>query len=310
MTQEGWYQGKGGPISSKADISALSAAQIITAVDGSTQDMGVLGEADGTVVGPSDPLTNLRPAENGLKKYKVLKGDTIKKIASQFGIDVETIKSANPGARSSVRPGQILTILPVSGVVYDVQRTDTLESILSRFNVDRVLFEKFNPEYQKIFSNGAGSLVLPYPKGIKPGVVVSQDAGLPDLIGYFALPTKGAWNWGELHEYNAVEFAGKCGAEIYASADGLVVPDPKLGEGNGNGTDVWNDGYGLFILVEHANGTHTRYAHLGKVLARIGEEVKKGQILGLMGNTGNTHGPTGCHLHFEVEGAKNPFVTK
>ena len=93
---------------------------------------------------------------------------------------------------------------------------------------------------------------------------------------------------------------------MYAAAEGIVVPDEKLGDG----TEGWNDGYGIFVLLEHPNGTRTRYAHLGKVLVKAGEELRSGAIIGVMGNTGNTHGPTGCHLHFEVLGAKNPFAIR
>lgn len=72
----------------------------------------------------------------------------------------------------------------------------------------------------------------------------------------------------------------------------------------------WNNGYGTFVLIEHANGTRTRYASLAKVTAAIGGFVKQGEQVGTMGDTGKSHGPTGCHLHFEVLGAKNPFAVR
>ncbi|MBI2604018.1 MAG: M23 family metallopeptidase, partial [Candidatus Harrisonbacteria bacterium] len=40
----------------------------------------------------------------------------------------------------------------------------------------------------------------------------------------------------------------------------------------------------------------------------VGDYVAQGDIIGYIGNSGNTHGPTGCHLHFEVMGARNPFA--
>ena len=120
---------------------------------------------------------------------------------------------------------------------------------------------------------------------------------------YFSPPASG-WNWGIIHENNAVDIANRCGAPVYAAAEGIIIPDQKLGDGN----EDWNNGYGLFILIEHPNNTETRYAHLEKIVSSVGHYVGKGDLIGFMGNTGNTHGPTGCHLHFEVLGAENPLA--
>ena len=122
-------------------------------------------------------------------------------------------------------------------------------------------------------------------------------------FSYFYPPTSG-WNWRIIHENNAVDIANQCGTPVYAAAEGIVIPDPKLGDGS----EGWNNGYGLFILIEHPNNAETRYAHLEKISASIGLYVKKGELIGFVGNTGNTHGPTGCHLHFEVLGAENPLA--
>jgi murein DD-endopeptidase MepM/ murein hydrolase activator NlpD len=123
------------------------------------------------------------------------------------------------------------------------------------------------------------------------------------MKSFFSLPVIG-WNWGQLHNYNAVDIANQCGTPVQAAAEGLVVSDAELGSGSGG----WNDGYGSFVLIEHPNGTKTRYAHLDKTLVKAGDYVARGEEIGMMGNTGSTHGPTGCHIHFEVYGAKNPFA--
>ena len=133
----------------------------------------------------------------------------------------------------------------------------------------------------------------------------SDSAGaLPNWNGNFIMPTVG-YDWGILHNYNAVDIANACGTPVVAAADGLVVPDKNIPDVLG----AWNDGYGDFILMEHAfgNNVSTRYAHLEKILVHIGDFVKQGQTIGLMGDTGDS---TGCHLHFEVIGAQNPFVKK
>lgn len=121
--------------------------------------------------------------------------------------------------------------------------------------------------------------------------------------GYFVSPAQG-FNFGKIHNNNAVDIANSCGTIVVASADGLVIPDKNYPDGK-NG---WNGGYGGFVLLDHPSGVKTRYAHLEKVLVDAGDFVRQGQKLGLMGSTGNVHGVTGCHLHFEVLGAKNPFA--
>ena len=120
---------------------------------------------------------------------------------------------------------------------------------------------------------------------------------------YFSPPTYG-WNLGIVHDNNAVDIANRCGTPVYAANEGLTVPDEKLG----NGDSGFNNGYGIFILIEHPNGTKTRYAHLSKTVVEAGLNVSKGELIAYMGNTGNTHGPSGCHLHFEVLGAENPLA--
>jgi len=85
--------------------------------------------------------------------------------------------------------------------------------------------------------------------------------------------------------HTGIDFAGKSGAEITAVADGIVT---------------WSAdryGYGIMVELNHGNGYSTRYAHNLENLVSIGDEVKKGQVVALMGKTGRATGP---NLHFEV----------
>lgn len=252
-------------------------------------------------IGTSNPLSNVSFNRNGLINYKVIEGDTLSGIAANFGVSIETLKWANPGLKNPIAPGQEIVILPVSGILYQVKDGDSVEAVLNRYGVSFDIFKKYNPGYQEAFTKNK-TVILPYATPIKEIASVSRySQGLPDLKTYFALPARG-WNWGELHDFNAVDIADACGKPIYASAEGLVIEE--------SGNNRWNDGYGNYVLIEHPNGTKTRYAHTLKNLVKVGDYVAQGDQIALIGNTGNTHGPTGCHLHFEVYGAKNPFAVR
>ena len=120
--------------------------------------------------------------------------------------------------------------------------------------------------------------------------------------GAYARPTSGSvtsgfgQRWGRLHA--GLDFGAPTGTPIKAVADAVVS------EVKGTGS---SGGYGNLVILEHADGTLTYYAHMSKVMATEGERVAAGETIGLVGSTGNSTGP---HLHFEVHpgggGAINP----
>ena len=90
---------------------------------------------------------------------------------------------------------------------------------------------------------------------------------------------------GKPANHTGIDFAGKHGAEISAVAAGVIT---------------WSGdryGYGVMLEINHGNGYSTRYAHNSENLVAVGDEVKKGQAVALMGKTGRATGP---NLHFEV----------
>ena len=85
--------------------------------------------------------------------------------------------------------------------------------------------------------------------------------------------------------HSGLDFSGGHGAPIHAAADGRVS---FVGR---------RSGYGKVVEVSHGNGLMTRYAHMSKQLAKVGQTVAAGEVIGKIGSTGRSTGP---HLHFEV----------
>jgi murein DD-endopeptidase MepM/ murein hydrolase activator NlpD len=83
-----------------------------------------------------------------------------------------------------------------------------------------------------------------------------------------------------------MDFAASVGTEIYATGDGVVVR-----------ADADASGYGNHVRINHGYGYLTLYGHMSKISVRPGQKVKRGDVIGLVGNTGKSVGP---HLHYEV----------
>lgn len=128
--------------------------------------------------------------------------------------------------------------------------------------------------------------------------LIASASSVPEEI------VRNGWNWGKLHAHNAVDIAAPCGTPIFSFAEGIVS---KVGSPLN-----WNEGYGGFIEIAHRTSDgyeySAKYAHTKRNEYAVGRYVMPGDKIALVGDTGNVHGPTGCHVHFEVRGAKNPFV--
>ncbi len=83
-----------------------------------------------------------------------------------------------------------------------------------------------------------------------------------------------------------LDFAAPQGTPIYATADGTVTTSGNSG-----------NGYGNHVIIRHGYGYETLYGHMVKVKARVGQVVKRGEVIGWVGSTGKSTGP---HCHYEV----------
>lgn len=259
--------------------------------------------------GPSGTTADIEsstPADR-ISVYVVRPGDTLSEIANMFDVSVNTIIWANnlsgPG---SVRVGDTLIILPISGIKREIVKGDTLASIAKKYSADANEIAQFNG-LDPASPLAVGSTIIipgadvsaPAPKTTpKPKKSIREPnlgGGGAALPGYFSNPLPGARVTQSIHGWNGIDLGAARGTPIYAAAGGTVI----IARGSG-----WNGGYGNYVVISHGNGTQTLYSHMSSAIVSSGQSVTNGQVIGYVGNTGLS---TGAHLHFEVRGAANPL---
>jgi murein DD-endopeptidase MepM/ murein hydrolase activator NlpD len=98
-----------------------------------------------------------------------------------------------------------------------------------------------------------------------------------------------------LSDHTGLDFQGPIGMPIFAAGDGKII------------STGWDNAYGLTVQIEHMNGLVSKYAHASKILVSEGQDIKAGEKIALIGNTGRSTGP---HLHFEIIKSGTPVNPK
>jgi murein DD-endopeptidase MepM/ murein hydrolase activator NlpD len=262
-------------------------------------------------IGPSGTASEIDKAPNTqISLYVVRSGDTLSEIAEMFDVSSNTIIWANNLSRNpTLKEGQMLVILPITGVQHVVKKGDTLKSIVNQYiknDTNEVLLKEVL-QYNGLSRNSTlvvGSTIIIPDAELEASVpskspTVSTAAKISAreyALRYYRRPIDGGRTSQKIHGHNGVDLAAPEGTPIYAAADGVVIANLTNGG--------WNGGYGNYVIISHANGTQTLYAHNSVNYVTVGETVKKGDRIARIGMTGKT---TGAHVHFEIRGATNPF---
>ena len=291
------------------DTPLLDSSNFIGQNAQKTADINIVsGEALLSENGPSGTVLEADKSQNlgQISVYIVRQNDTLTSVGKMFGVSANTIVWANNLTSKTLKVGQQLVILPVSGITHAVTKGETLQSIAKKYKGDLDEIVQFNDldrnaplalGQQIIIPDGESSVAsTPSSSGSTAGNsrLIPGYSG-PDDVGYYLRPIVGGRKTQGLHGYNAIDIATPVGTPIMAAASGQVI----LARSSG-----WNGGYGSYIIISHYNGTQTVYGHMSDVEVTTGENVAQGQVIGLSGNTGKSTGP---HVHFEIRGAKNPF---
>lgn len=184
------------------------------------------------------------------------------------------------------------TVVHESGIVvkkYTVQKKDNLSKIARAFSIDVARLKKANSLTSDQLKIGQ---VLEVPVQVKNAsssrVVLKKVFILP--VPQSRVTSRFGRRVDPFNKYNRVyhsglDLAAKVGAPVLSAADGEVVFTGR------------NGGYGNSVTIQHKNGYKTVYAHCSQILVEVGETVKMGRVVALVGRTGTA---TGAHLHFEV----------
>lgn len=248
-----------------------------------------------------------KPKKSDISIYTVQEGDSLSQIAEQHGVSSNTILWANDiRDASTIRIGDELIILPVSGVQHKVVSGETLQSIAKKYGSDVSDIALYNGINESTGLKAGSEIVVPggaFPsatKKVAASGTTKKSAGTASKsstaasTGKFGNPLPGGAITQVNHGKNAVDIDGETGDPIYAAGSGTVIIAKSSG---------YNGGYGIYMVIDHGAGVQTLYSHMSS-LAVSGGSVSKGEVIGYVGNTGKS---TGSHLHFEVRGAINPF---
>jgi len=246
--------------------------------------------------------------------YTVQPGDTIDGIAAAYGVDPQYILWNNPDLSADpdlLLVGQKLQVPSVNGLIYNVKLGDTLSDIASFYQIDVPSILAFVPNGIASADTVIEGMLLVLPGAVPPPPPIPAAVAAvestnpapepppdsapppPSSTGYiwpFSGPISGPF--GEYRGPNSyhsgldIDGFGRYGAPVAASASGTVVLVASLD---------W--GYGTYIIIRHADGSETLYAHLSDVYVSQGQAVGQGEQIGAIGCTGYCTGP---HLHFEI----------
>jgi LysM repeat protein len=249
------------------------------------------------------PVVSTDEAKNTvgvIQEYEVVQGDSIGKIASRFGVSVNTILWANNLSFSSyVKPGQKLIVPSMSGVVYKVVKGDTVSKIAKKYGIPEAKIVEANALNEDSLT--IGKLV------IVPGAKIIETAK-PRVVAAAAVPARtaadnnvvvqgtGRMSWpngcyrisqyykGWIH--TGLDIACPWGTPLRAADSGTVTR-----------VQYGRTGYGYNVIINHGGGIQTLYGHMSRIDVVVGQSVEKGEVIGAEGSTGRSTGP---HLHFEV----------
>lgn len=253
--------------------------------------------------------------------YTIQQGDSPSLVADKVGIPTQTLMNLNPEVTQSMLVGDVLVISHEQPFL----QTKTVKTVTEEkeiaFKTETELDHNKASSYEKVVQEGQNgleeivsevtyidgyetertvisktTLQEPVTAKIIVGSLTSSQynftgsgtAATESNIGGYIWPVNGGYIscpiWG-YSGHTGTDIAAPAGTTIWASKGGTVA------------YAGWSNGYGYNILINHGDGTKTRYAHCSSLAVYTGQQVSQGQVIGYVGQTGRAFGN---HCHFEI----------
>ncbi len=269
------------------------------------------------IKGPDAALEMLIQGKDKIVQHEIKKGDSLWSIAMANNLTVNDLREANPELANTdkLKPGmkinlvkaeplvQVATVVTATvqekipyGITYkndsSLWRGQQQVEQKGKYGSRQVTYRITKVNNEEIEKEALDEILLEEPvtqvvkRGTKVMVASRGDGG----NGVLAWPTRGTITsaYGVRRSsgiHTGMDIDGDTGDPIFAAEDGVVLESG------------WKGNYGYCVVIDHGDGLSTLYAHLSKLKVSIGQSVKRGDLVGLMGSTGRS---TGSHLHFEV----------
>ena len=270
----------------------------------------------GSVVDAQALANKLTQTEHSARTYTAGECDSVYTVAERFSTTPEEIRRMNPDVPDAIPNGYrtqvpvVKRYLPiiytkkanaVSFIDYDTKEVETAE--LREGETEVIKPGVKGETEQKVlitYTDGAETsrkvlssrlVQRPQTEELGVGTYAAQPYSTDTVIdgnGKYAWPVDGGWisaEFGGESGHWGMDIAAAGWSDIYAAESGVVK------------TAGWNDSYGFYIVIDHGDGYETLYAHCVELLVEPEEEVRRGQLIALVGTTGHS---TGFHMHFEV----------
>lgn len=245
------------------------------------------------------------PALSRFQRHKVVRGETLERIAQRYNLLPTTIIGMNPALQSGGIPavGSVVQIPPYNGIVVEVPSGQTWRQVAAQYKVRADSLFEVNGCQQDpriVFVPGVNWS----PNGVVTKSPLPTGGGTPNrasLAGYplgVAANVGLAYGWqinpatNEVFFHSGVDLLTPIGTNVQAIAPGTVAFANDQGS------------YGKMVIINHAGGLQSRYAQLDTIKVTVGQQINKGDLLGTVGTSGQ---PTSnqSHLHFEVRSSSS-----
>lgn len=222
--------------------------------------------------------------------HVVAQGETLTKIARRYGVSVSSLRSANGLPSDLIKVGQKLTIPGVQ--MHTIAQGDSFWELSRRYGIPLEALLAVNSGVDPGHLMIGSEVMIPSKESgaqLAAAAPEEDEPAAASLAGQFIWPViapiSSHFGPRDGRNHNGIDLAANMGDDIRAARDGTVIIAGEV------------SGYGNTVVLEHADGTRTLYAHASVLKVEVGQKVRQGDLIALVGSTGRSTGP---HLHFEI----------